>query len=321
MEPPEFEHRRLRLFAKYGFEGETRTVPHTESRTTSLIARGNGPRPTLLVHGGLSEASEWCLLAGKLGDYVVIPDRPGCGLSYAIDYLGVDFRKHAATWLLDVADGIEAEQIDLIGNSIGGFFSIAFALANPERVRRLVLIGAPMGLDRPGAPLFPRLWGNPVFGPIMMKLGLLEAKDAETLRKQVFASILVARAEKVPSDFLEVSLAAAGLPGAERAAYTMLRTITTLRGIRPSVMLRDDMPSLSIPTLFIWGDSDKFSPSSIGRDIAAKMPDARIEVLEDAGHVPYLEQPERIAKLITEFLSDSSASAHPRRDRPLTPGV
>lgn len=308
MQRPEFESRRLALFAKYGFEGETRSVADSDGRKTYLIARGNGPYPTLLVHGGLSEASEWCLLASGLGDHVVIPDRPGCGLSYAIDYLGVDFRKHAATWLLGVAEGIEAEQIDLIGNSIGGFFSLAFALANPERVRRLVLVGAPMGLDRPGAPLFPRLWGNPVFGPIMMKLGLLEPNNAETLRKQVFASILVAHAEKVPSDFLEVSLAAAGLPGVERAAYTMLRTITTLRGIRSSVMLRDDMLSLSMPTLFIWGDSDKFSPPSIGLDIAAKMQNARFELLEDAGHVPYLEQSDTIAALITEFLSDTDGS-------------
>ena len=305
MERTDFERQRLELFENHGFSGTRRIVKDRDGRESYLITRGDAPQPTLLVHGGLSEASEWCLLAGKLGDYVVIPDRPGCGLSYAIDYLGVDFRKHAATWLLDVADGIEAEQIDLIGNSIGGFFSIAFALANPDRVRRLVLIGAPMGLDRPGAPLFPRLWGNPVFGPIMMKLGLLEPKDAETLRKQVFASLLVAHPEKAPSDFLEVSLAAAGLPGAERAAYTMLRTMSTLRGLRPSVMLRDDVGSLSIPTLFIWGDSDKFAPPSSGQDVAAKMSNAQVEVLKDAGHVPYLEQPGAVAALITEFLSEA----------------
>lgn len=53
-----------------------------------------------MIHGGLSEASEWSLLAGKLPGRVIIPDRPGCGLSYPIDYRGVDYRQAAADWLL-----------------------------------------------------------------------------------------------------------------------------------------------------------------------------------------------------------------------------
>jgi pimeloyl-ACP methyl ester carboxylesterase len=305
MDPTTFERERLALFANYGFQGESRTFTGSDGHESHFISKGAGPNPTLLLHGGLSEASEWCLVAGKLGDHVVIPDRPNCGLSDSVYGRGVDFREHATAWMLDLADNIGAEQIDVVGNSIGGFFSIAFALAHPERVRKLVLVGAPMGLERSGAPLFPRLWSSSIFGPIMMKLGLLQPKDAEDLRKQVFATMLVAHPEKVPDDFLAVSLAAGALPGAERASYEMLRKMSTIRGARPEVMLRDEMPKLATPTLFIWGDSDKFSLPSIGHEVAAEMPNARIEVLAEAGHVPHLEQPDEIAALLTNFFSDA----------------
>jgi 4,5:9,10-diseco-3-hydroxy-5,9,17-trioxoandrosta-1(10),2-diene-4-oate hydrolase len=61
-------------------------------------------------------------------------------------YCSVDYRSAAADWVLDLVESIEAERIDLVGNSMGGYFAMAFAIAHPERVRRLVLLGAPVGL-------------------------------------------------------------------------------------------------------------------------------------------------------------------------------
>ena len=62
----EFEQRRLALFARHGFQGMSGRVADRHGRITYLIRRGEGPCPTVLVHGGMSEASEWCLLAGLL---------------------------------------------------------------------------------------------------------------------------------------------------------------------------------------------------------------------------------------------------------------
>lgn len=298
----EFEQERLALFARYGLEGESRWVADRKGRSTYMIGCGEGPCPTVLVHGGLSQASEWALLAGRLPGHVIIPDRPGCGLSYPIDYRDVDYRSAAASWLLDLVDGIGAEQVDLVGNSMGGFFSIAFAIAYPERVRRLVLPGAPAGFDK-HIPLFLRLWGNPITGPLMTRLGLTIPSDAEALRKQVFAPLLVAHPEKVPLDMLEVMIAAAAIPGFELTAHTMLRTVTNLRGWRPQLMMRDDLAQLSVPTLFLWGDADAFAPPSSGHHMVARMPDAHLEIIADAGHLPYLDRPDAVATAIIGFTS------------------
>lgn len=295
----QFERERLSLFARNGFEGESRWVTDREGRRTYMIGRGEDPYPTLLVHGGLSQASEWSLIAGRLPGHVIIPDRPGCGLSYPIDYLGADYRKAAADWLLDLVDGIGADQVDLVGNSMGGFFSIVFALAHPERVRRLVLAGAPAGLDR-WIPLFLRLWGNPLTGfPIRRN----RITDAETLRKRVFGSLLVAHPERVPLDFLETMVAAMGLPGVDRSAYSLLRSCTTLRGFQSALMLRDDMARLRTPTLFIWGSTDAFAPPASGQGMVARMPNARIEVIPDTGHLPYVDRPDAAADAIIGFLA------------------
>lgn len=300
MDLPTFERKRLQLFADNGFAGESRRISDRDGRSTYLIGRGDGRHPTVLLHGGLSEASVWCLLAGRTPGRVIIPDRPGCGLSYQIDYRRLDFRKAAVDWLLDLVDGLEAEQVDLVGSSMGGFFAMAFAAERPERVRRLVLVGAPAGLDAE-VPLFPRLWGNPVVGPVVGRL-VAGMNSAEELRGRVFR-MLVAHPEKLPRPFLELALAAQKLPGAGIAAHTMLRSVLTMRGWRAHLMMRDDLAKLALPTLFVWGDKDAFAPPSSGEDMAARMADARIEIVEDAGHLPHLDQPTAVATSINRFLA------------------
>lgn len=300
MDPETFERKRLELFERNGFKGRPRRIHDRLGREVCLIERaGRGP-PTVLVHGGLSEASMWALLAGKLPGHICIPDRPGFGLSYRIDYSGVDFRQAAIDWLLDLLNGLDADEADLVGNSIGGFFAIVFALAHPQRVRRLVLIGAIPGLHQ-SLPLFPRLWGNPITGPLISRMRI---SDPEVYRARVFGSILVAQPEKVPSAMLELAVAATALPGVTRTSHTMLRTVSTFRGWRRHLMLREEMPKLGSPTLFIWGDADAFAPPSVGQEVARNMPDAQIQVLSGAGHLAHVDRPEAVANLTSGFLKN-----------------
>ena len=295
-----FERERLALFERNDFAGESRRLKDGLGRVTYAIVGGEGRRPTVLLHGGLSESSEWSLLAGRLDGHVVVADRPGCGLSYPIDYLEVeDFRAAAAAWVSELLDGLGTEEADLVGNSMGGYFALAFALAHPDRVRRLVLIGAPASLHRE-IPLFLRLWGHPITGAL---IGRMKIDDPEVLRKRVFAPLLVAHPERVPRDLLEVAVAASALPGADRTSHTLLRTVTTLRGWRPSLDLREETSRLATPALFLWGEDDAFAPPSRGHGIAARMPAARLDVLPDTGHLPQIDDPEGVAAAVRAFLA------------------
>jgi pimeloyl-ACP methyl ester carboxylesterase len=138
-------------------------------------------------------------------------------------------------------------------------------------------------------------------GPL---LGKIRITDPEVWRRQVYGG-LVAHPEAVPREMLTMAIAADGIPGASLAAQSMLRKMLNMRGIRPDIMLRSDVAQLPVPTLFAWGDSDAYGPSSSGQSLARQMPYARFEIIAGAGHMPQLDRPNAVADAITRHLSDA----------------
>src|SRR6266566_8127869 len=96
-----------------------------------VLEAGEGP-PMLLLHGGGATAALWGPLLGSLhrSFRIYAPDRPGCGLSGPFDYRQVSFRAHAVDFVRSVLDGLGLERATLVGNSMGGYFGLAFALAH-----------------------------------------------------------------------------------------------------------------------------------------------------------------------------------------------
>lgn len=292
-----FESQRLQLFASRGFPGRSHRVPDGAGNETYMVIGGDGSPTRVLIHGGLSDASSCAVLAGRLTGRLAIPDRPGYGLSYPIDYRRVaDFQEAAADWLESVVDGLGEDQVDLIGTSMGGFFTIAFTIRHPERVRRLVLLAAPFGVDRQ-VSWFLRLWANPITGRLFMRS---TPDSPEQLRERVYSG-LVAHPERVPAEQLEVEYAAQRLPDFAVTAHSMLRAVINLRGFRSRYLIRDQLKTLQTPTLFAWGDKDV--PPTLGQDIAAHMPNAKFVVLPDAGHVPWIDEPDLTADTVNRYLA------------------
>lgn len=296
----QFESRRLALFDAHGLNGKSHRVTDATGNQTYMILGGDEGSPArILIHGGLSESAHWAMLAGRLTGRVVIPDRPGYGLSHAIDYRKVEhFGEAAADWLLSVIEGIGEDRIDLVGTSMGGFFAISFANRHPERVRRLVLLAAPAGIDR-HIPWFLKMWANPVTGRLFMNSSL---EGPEQLRERVYAG-LVAHPERVPADQLEVEFAAGQLPDFAIAAHSMLRASIGLRGFRRRYLVGEDLAALEIPTLIAWGEKDtSFYPPSLGREMATKMVDGEFVLIPDAGHMPWIDELDLVAEAVNQFL-------------------
>jgi pimeloyl-ACP methyl ester carboxylesterase len=297
-----FEQKRLAFMADQGFVCESRQIVAPCGRSTYVMVSGEGKPIRLLIHGGLSEGSVWAVLASQLQGRIVIADRPGCGLSDPVDYRKVEsFRDAAAEWMNEVVDGLGEDQVDVLGNSMGGYFAIAFAAAYPKRVRRLVLIGHPAGLDGK-VPLFFRLWANPVSESIIRRL---KFKDVDQFRKRVYPS-LVAHPERVPEELAEVEFAAGNLPDFPLTAHTMFRSLISFRGWKADQMLADALTALQTPTLFVWGASDLTAPPSKRQPIADRMRNAKLEVIEDAGHVPWIDEPDVVGHLVNDFLDSQT---------------
>ncbi|MFL5689774.1 MAG: alpha/beta fold hydrolase, partial [Chloroflexota bacterium] len=137
---------------------------------TQVIEAGAG-EPLLLVHGGMGNAADWASLMNRLATSrrVIAVDRPGHGLATPFDYRGVDLWRHAGGFLREVLDGLGLETVDVAGNSMGGMWSIALAEAHPERVRHLILIGAPAGSKR-SIPMKVGVLAWPVAGLLIAKM-------------------------------------------------------------------------------------------------------------------------------------------------------
>ena len=152
-------------------------------------------------------------------------------------------------------------------------------------------------------PLQLRLMGHPLVGRLMLRMKIT---DLEVNRNRVFAT-LVAHPEALPVDFLQNDIDAWALDGAAQSGYTMMRSISTLRGLRSDMLIAKELPSLSCPTLFLWGDADSFAPPALEQRVADTMPDARVQVVPDAGHSPHLDQPAIIAEAVETFTKETES--------------
>ncbi len=255
--------------------------------------------PVLLIHGGNSVAAGWEPLLGLLQDdlHLYAPDRPGCGLTDKLDYRGVPFREHAIAFITEILDGLGLEKASLVGNSVAGYWALLFALAHPERVDRVALVGEPAGSAR--HPAFRhRLLATPGLNRLLYAT-VLKPRRSRT-RKQLGA--VVAHPARVSEAFLDMAYAGAVLPGAERAWLSMVELINPPTWApRLTYALRPELPRIHCPTLFIWGERDGCSPSW-GEELRRIMPGAALEVIPNAGHLPWLDAPQEVAGLLRTFL-------------------
>jgi pimeloyl-ACP methyl ester carboxylesterase len=281
-----------------------------------LLEAGAGD-PVLMVHGGGSTAISWAPLLARLAPrfHLLMPDRPGCGLTTPFDYRGVDLRSHGVEFLRGVLDALGLERVALVGNSMGGFFAMVFAMAHPERVSKVVLLGEPAGAsgDLGRRLRYHRLVGTRGLNALLYATALRPPKDGTGVRAGLARGRLVADPSRVSDMLLDCFAAAGQLPGATRAWTTMVEQACDPPGMgilasrmRLTHALLPELHTLIAPTLFLWGDKDPLGTPDDGRRLAERMPHARLEVVPDASHLVWLDQPELCAEAVTAFLADEA---------------
>jgi len=168
------------------------------------------------------------------------------------------------------------EQFVLVGTSYEGNLALALAVAAPERVMALWLMGCESGAAREGGPDLA---------------GGLEATPDAVIQ---MLSGLVVRQEDTQAAgvFRDMAHGVGGAAGAAQARANAARTDLTGR-----------LEPLTMPALVVFGEEDALVPVRKGRDLAAALPDAQFHALEQCGHLPTLEQPIQSAALFADFLS------------------
>ena len=293
--PPAIEevYRRMLLAA----DASGRLVPRPSGRLVHVVTAGDGP-PMVHLHGtNTSSLSHLMLLGPSVGTRSYLVDRPGFGLSDPGSFRPGAFREYAVSFVGDVLDALGLDSTHLVGASGGGIWATWYALAHPERVRGLVMLGSVPALFGGWVPVPLRLAATPGIGDLMVRA----VKPGRRMLLTMMASVGEGDTIVQHPDLLDSLVAGAHDPVASQADLAELRALISPRGFRTSMRLsRDDLRRLATPTLMIWGDRDPVVPLAHARAAAADIPHARLEVLP-AGHVPQLGHPDRVAALLEEF--------------------
>lgn len=163
----------------------------------------------------------------------------------------------------------------LVGTSYGGKLAMEIALAAPQRVTALWLMGCDPGAQQSGGPdLAAGLEATPdaVFD---MLAGLVVAKDATA----------------AAATFRDMAQAVGSTAGAAQARSLTTRADRTAR-----------LHELKMPALVLWGEQDALVPVAVGRKLAENLPHAEFHHLAGCGHLPTLEKPGESAALFSTFL-------------------
>ena len=236
------------------------------------------PEQLVLLHGFTQTGAAWDGMRDALpADRVVVaaPDLRGHGT--AARRRPVDLEAQLADLDAVVSHGV------LAGYSMGGRVALAYALRRPGRVRRLVLVGASPGLADPGERAARRAADEAL--ALRIETCGVAAFAQEWAALPLFAGqppevVAAARAQRLGQD-------ASGLAAALRGLGT---------GALPS--LWDRLGQLRIPVTLVVGERDaKFR--EIAERMAALLPEARLTLVEGAGHAVHLEAPERLAAELT----------------------
>ena len=267
---------------------------------TQVLEFGEGP-PLLLVHGALSEALAWVPIFGPLGRNrrILAVDLPGHGFADRYDYGRADLLQLARIFLREILDDLELRSVDVVAHSVGGLWSVAFALEEPQRVTRLALVGAPAGVKRPGVPLQLRLLGLPLVGrPLARRL---MSNPTRRGTREFWGQILVAHPERADDLLLDADAASQrrNLP----TYLSVLRCISDAGGVRRGLILGERWQALDMPTVFLWGERDAFLPPEEGEAVATRNANMRFVRIPDAGHLPWIDDPDRVVAEIERFFA------------------
>jgi pimeloyl-ACP methyl ester carboxylesterase len=239
-----------------------------------VLQAGSGD-PLLFLHG--SGGLFWDPLLDGLAarHHVIAPEHPGAGESQGLEH--VEDLWDLVLYYNELLDELGIGSATVVGHSFGGMVAAELASTSPHRVAKLVLI-APLGLWRDDHPV-PDISGTP---PAALPRLLLADPDGP------LAAALPAPDPNDPEQLF-------------RASQTMA-SILQFTWPLPDQGLSKRLYRLEAPTLLIWGAQDRLVDPAYGDDFAALIADARLEVIDGAGHLPQLEQPERTLALIAEFI-------------------
>ena len=250
----------------------------------------------VLVHGSSASLHTWEPWVDLLSaEYRIVSlDLPGHGLTGphpAHDYTA----RSMVAAVEAVRDEAALSRFALAGNSMGGWVSWNYALDHPDDLTALILVDAsgvqvPEKTDEPKGNIGFKLMASPV-GRFLGKKLTPRFIIAQSLSQSMYVQ------EVITEEMIDRYWELLRYPGNREA--TMIRA-TMERNLSRAARL----PEISTPTLIMWGKEDSLIPVEAAAVFDESLPDSRVVIYDDAGHIPMEEIPAKSAGDVSDFLSE-----------------
>lgn len=268
---------------------------------TNYHDSGGAGAPVLLIHGsgpGVSAWANWRLVMPALAQQarVIAPDMVGFGYTERPQ----DFVYNMDAWVrqaVGLLDALGIERTDLVGNSFGGGLSLALAIAHPERVRRLVLMGS-AGVSFPLTEGLDAVWGY--------------TPSVENMR--AIMDYFAFDQGLMSDDLARLRFEASIRPGFQESFAAMFPA-PRQRWIEALASAEADIRALPHQALVIHGREDRVIPLATSLTLSSWIQRSQLHVYGQCGHWTQIEHAARFARLVGDFLVE----ARPDEPLPLQP--
>ncbi len=256
----------------------------TGSIETAWLSAGasSTTHPTIvLLHGAGAGAVTWYpVLYALIKDFhIIIPDIVGYGESDKPD--ATYDRPFFVAWLKTFLDHLNIEKMHLIGNSQGGAIALQFAINYPDRVDKLVLVNpAGFGTQPALAAFVGMIWMNTFPSMLANRFAshflLHDVKNKDV--NHALYSVAVAKNANGKKAFQQ---------GKGRAVHAFSQ---------------QELMCVSQQTCVIWGEDDKLFKLEDAKPVIQFIPQLNFEQIHQAGHLPFMDQPEIFNRIVLDFL-------------------
>ncbi len=259
----------------------------------AYLDEGSGPT-LLLIHGLMTSAYSWRYLVSRFAESyrVIVPDLPGAGLTTANPEIGHGPAEMSA-FISDFLDALEIESVELVGNSLGGVFSLRFAIEHRERVTKLAIMHSPG---------FPELRIRAMRS--LLAVPPIRALFTAYLRRNpyrfVAKNVHYAKPLLSGEEILEYS----GIFETQHGCRTFVRILRD--GLAPAA-LQEHLTQvrsepLEIPVMLLWARNDVMVPPKFGPRYEALLPGSELIWMDDVSHFMHVDDPGATYAHLERFL-------------------
>ena len=251
-----------------------------DGNTIRYVEEGTSTENLLLIHGLGASAERWEQVIPQFAkNYrVLVPDLIGFGLSdkplvdYTTDYL--------SEFITKFLKKLNIDSTSIIGSSLGGQIGAEFAYRHNSMVKKLILI-SPSGIMKHSTPALDAY--------VMAALYPSDSSASNAFQ-------MMSGSKNIDKKTIKGFVERMKLPNAKMAF------MSTLLGLKDAEIISEKLVSIKSPTLIIWGENDPVIPIKYAQSFVSEIDDCRFVKMENCGHTPYVESPDKFYKIVSDFL-------------------